>query len=320
MGRPAARPAAPVRPHLPLRRRRVPARAARDRRRPGRPRPRASAGGARRDALRSRRAQLHAQRQRRGGDLPRRRRHRRGARRQGDDYHVRGQVPRRRPDRLLLAAPAGASAAARVRRPGRVVTARPGACRCPRGEPRGSVACRARASRDPRRRPSRRRPAARLCALRAADRRALPALGPRGARGPAARPCGRRGAARRRTAPCVGPAGRRRGRGARRGRPRLRQREFRRPFAGVVAGGAGDVRAGRFAGPGRRRQDGRARAAVAVAAHAAAPARPGGAGRTALPRAEDRPRRDVPSLGRTIRGDDAPGGAAAAQGKGDGSR
>ena len=51
-----------------------------------------------------RRAQLLAQRQRRRGHLPRRRRHRRRAGRQGDHDHVRRQVARRGPDRLLLAA------------------------------------------------------------------------------------------------------------------------------------------------------------------------------------------------------------------------
>ena len=43
----------------------------------------------------------------------------------------------------------------------------------------------------------------------------------------------------------------------------------------------------------------RARAAVALAADAAPPARPRGAGRTALSRAEDRARGDIPSLGAT---------------------
>ena len=132
VGRPAARPAARLRPHLPLRRRRVPAGAARDRRRPGRPGPRSPACGARRDGLRGRRTHLHPERQRRRGDLPRRRRHRRRARRQGDDHHVRGQVARPRPDRFLLAAALRSPSSTRASGRGRAGEARPRASRCPR--------------------------------------------------------------------------------------------------------------------------------------------------------------------------------------------
>ena len=195
-------------------------------------------------------------RQRRSGHLPRRRR-----------ASSRSSSPRRRPpctspSRAAPARSASTRRPAGARQPpgeaaGRAVDGPPGPpWRCPGREPRGSVACRARASSDPRRRPSRRRPAAGLRALRAADRRALPALGPRGARGPAARPRRGRGAARRRPPAAARPAGGRRRRRARRGRAGLRQREVRGPPAGLVAARTGDVRGGRLAGPGRRGQGG----------------------------------------------------------------